>query len=54
MEMPLFGETIDHVIGKWRHCDVSTISVREKNYSVAFHPCTDIDTRKEGRGHWLV
>ena len=47
----LFGETIDHIIAKLRHCDVSNISVSEKNDSVRFHPCTDTDTLKEVPGH---
>ena len=52
--MFLFGEIINYIIAKWRHSDVSITSVREKNDSVPFHPCTDTDTLKEVHGHWLV
>ena len=54
MVISLFAESIGYMNEKWRHSDVFTIRVSEKNDSVHTGPCTDTDTRKQMHGHWLV
>ena len=47
VSVALFGEIMNYIIAKWRHSDVSTMSVSEKNDSVPFHLCTDTDRYTE-------
>ena len=54
MTISFFGEIIEHIIAKWRHYDVFTISVSAKNEYVPPHLCTQTDTLKEGHRHWLL